>query len=282
MYPYDFNPSLRGLNPEEVFVVMPFAPVYDPIYTDLVEPGVRAAGLNLQRPLRAYRTKGDLRTTAGWIEVMEHLFTAQIILGVLTSAVNGNVQYELGIAHATQPICRQVLIAEKDYTPQFDTKDLIFMEYSALSLGDSVEELAARIRTALEGWDVNQETIVRHAIAKLAPFDFEFIMQWYLVPQFSVRTADNGPSEYEQQMAQRRPNDKRFLEGVFQRHCDAIGRLQASGLLALHTIADPPAIKFGFYWTDLGNLVLCHFKLIDEPERGRRYDNLPSHLRRLS
>ena len=72
---------------------MPFAPVYDPIYTDLVEPGVRAAGLSLQRPLRAYRTKGDLRTTSGWIEVMEHLNTAQIILGVLTSAVNGNVQY---------------------------------------------------------------------------------------------------------------------------------------------------------------------------------------------
>jgi hypothetical protein len=83
-------------------------------------------------------------------------------------------------------------------------------------------------------------------------------------------------------MAQRRPHDKRFLEGVFPRHCDAIGRLQASGLLALYTIAEPPAIKFGFYWTDLGNLVLCHFKLIDEAERRGRYDKLPSHLRRLS
>ena len=31
---------------------------------------------------------------------MEHLYTAQITLGVLTSTVNGNVQYELGIAHA--------------------------------------------------------------------------------------------------------------------------------------------------------------------------------------
>jgi hypothetical protein len=137
MYPYDFDPSLRGLNPEEVFVVMPFAPVYDPIYTDMVEPAVRVAGTSLQRSLRAYRTKGDLRTTSGWIEVMDHLYTAQIILGVLTSTVNPNVHYELGIAHATQPICRQVLIAEKDYKPQFDTKDLIFMEYSPLRPGDS-------------------------------------------------------------------------------------------------------------------------------------------------
>src|SRR5262245_453843 len=81
---------------------------------------------------------------------------------------------------------------------------------------------------------------------------------------------------------QRRPNDERFLQGVFQRHCDAIGRLQANGLLALHTIAEPPAIKFGCYWTDLGNLVLCHFKLIDEAERRRRYDRMLTHLRRLS
>lgn len=205
MYPYDFNPSLSGLNPEEVFVVMPFAPAYDPIYTDLVEPAVRATATSLQRSLRAYRSNGDLRTTSGWIEVMEHLYTAQIILGVLTSTVNANVQYELGIAHATQPISRQVLIAEKDYKPQFDTKDLIFMEYSPLKPGYSVEELAARIRTALEAWDVSQEITVRHAIAKLAPFDFEFIMQWYFEPQFSVRTADGGPHEYEQQMAPATP-----------------------------------------------------------------------------
>lgn len=90
------------------------------------------------------------------------------------------------------------------------------MEYSALAPGDSVEELVARICTALEGWDVNQEMIVRHTVAKLAPFDFKCIMQWYFVPRFSVRTADDGPREYEQQMAQRRPDDKRFWREYFR------------------------------------------------------------------
>ena len=33
------------------------------------------------------------------------------------------------------------------------------MEYSYLKPGDSVEELAARIRTALEGWNVNEESL---------------------------------------------------------------------------------------------------------------------------
>ena len=53
--------------------------------------------------------------------------TAQIVLGVLTDD-NPNVFYELGIAHATQPITRQILIAENGYKPRFDTKDLIYYD----------------------------------------------------------------------------------------------------------------------------------------------------------
>jgi hypothetical protein len=156
MYPYDFTPRLKGLNPEGVFVVMPFAGDYDKIYTELIDPAVASAGRKLGRVLRAYRTKGDLRTTSGWIEVMEHLYTAQVVLGVLTNAVNANVQYELGIAHSSQPIQRQVLIAEREHKPAFDTKDLIFMEYSASSPGDSVAELAERIQTSIEWWGLSK------------------------------------------------------------------------------------------------------------------------------
>jgi hypothetical protein len=36
MYPYEFTPRFKGLNPEEVFVVMPFAGDYDKIYTELM------------------------------------------------------------------------------------------------------------------------------------------------------------------------------------------------------------------------------------------------------
>jgi hypothetical protein len=282
MYPHDFTPTLKGLNPEEVFVVMPFAPEYDPIYADLVEPAINCTATNLKRRLMAFRTKGDLRTTSGWIEVMEHLYTAQVVLGVLTSAVNANVQYELGIAHATQSIRRQVLIAETGYQPAFDTKDLIFMQYSPRSPRDSVKELSDRIQTALQEWKVDQETMVRHAIAKITPFEFEVLMQWYSASQFAVATSGSGPGDYERRMAQLHGDDARFMDGVFQRHCDAIGRLQSSGLLGLSTRADPPRIEFTYYWTDLGNLVLCNFKLIDEEERRRRYDAMPVHLRRLS
>ena len=65
MYPYYFEPTLKGLNPEEIFVVMPFAEKYEPVFTDLVEPAVSMAGHGLGRVLQPYRTKSDRRTTSG-------------------------------------------------------------------------------------------------------------------------------------------------------------------------------------------------------------------------
>ena len=193
MYAYDFTPTLKGLNPEEVFVVMPFDTKYDPVYSDLIEPAVESTAKDIGRILKPYRTKGDLRTTSGWIEVLEHLYTAQVVLGVLTRKINANVMYELGIAHATQPIRRQVLLAEGNYRPTFDTKDLIFMKYSPRSLSDSVAELANRVKTALAEWKVEQERLVRHAIAKITPFEFEIIMIWAQQRSFVVSTSGSGP-----------------------------------------------------------------------------------------
>jgi len=282
MYPYDFTPTRKGLNPEEVFVVMPFANEYDQVYNDLILQAVDSAAKSLNRSLRPYRTKGDLRTTSGWIEVMDHLYTAQVVLGVLTNQVNANVQYELGIAHATQPIRRQVLIAEENYEPAFDTKDIIFMKYSPSSLVNSIADLADRTQTALREWEVEQESIVRHAIAKITPFEFEIVMQWASMRNFAVATIRSGPVDYELSVAQAHGHDKRYMQGVFQRHCDAIGRLQRSGLLGLNTQADPPRVEFSYYWTDLGNLVLLKFKLIREAERRQRYESMPRHLRRVT
>jgi hypothetical protein len=282
MYPYDFEPTLKGLNPEEIFIVMPFAVQYDPVFTDLVEPAVHLAGRDLGRMLEPYRTKGDRRTTSGWLEVLEHLFTAQVVLGVLTKRVNANVHYELGIAHATQPIRRQILIAEGHYKPAFDTKDLIFMQYSRTSPANSVNELAERIKTAITEWDVEQEKIVSHAIAKITPFEFEVMMHWSSIDHFNVRTSGSGPDDYKKAVAVVHERDTWYMEGVFKRHCEAIGQLQHSGLLGFNTHTNPPQIEFTYYWTDLGNLIFVRFGIIDKAERVRRYGVMPRHLRRVS
>jgi hypothetical protein len=281
MYPYNFEPTLRGLNPEEVFVVMPFDSKYDTVFKDLIEVATGRAAEKLKRSLRAYRTKGDPRTTSGWIEVLEHLFPAQVVLGVLTVETNANVHYELGIAHSTQPLSRQVLIAEDGYRPQFDTKDLIFLRYDPGNPAASVDSLAERIETALTSWSQGQERVVRHAIARLSPYDFEVVMAWGHVRSFAVKTTDGGPADYYRRMAALHAGDRDYMDGVFGRHCEAIARLQEIGLLGLETNPAPGGVTFSYWWTDLGNMVLAQFNLIDDSERRARFARMPSHLRRV-
>jgi hypothetical protein len=106
-------------------------------------------------------------------------------------------------------------------------------------------------------------------------------MQWGSRGKFAVATSGSGPADYEKMVGEVHGNDERYMQEVFQRHCDAIGRLQGSGLLGLHTHAEPSAVAFTYYWTDLGNLVLLHFGLITEAERLQRYESIPKDLRRM-
>ena len=178
MYPFDFEPSNKGINPEEIFAVMPLAEEYKDVFNILIKNATSQVAARRGIKLEAFRSDLDPRTVARWIQVLEHLYPAQIVLGVLTEKINPNVFYELGIAHATQPLSRQVLIAEKEYFPRFDTKDLIFMRYDHGNVAASIDELAKRIEAALDSWRYENELLVRKAIARLSPFDFEFVMAW--------------------------------------------------------------------------------------------------------
>jgi hypothetical protein len=175
-----------------------------------------------------------------------------------------------------------VLIAEEGYRPAFDTKDLIFMQYQPKALMAFVGRLAQRIEAALSEWEVEEEKLVRHAIAKITPFEFEIVITWAGNGHFAVATSGTGPDNYEQSISQVYGRDERFMRGVFKRHCDAIAKLQHSVLLGLSTFAVSPRVELSYYWTDLGNLVLLKFGLIDEAERTRRYEEMPRHLSRVT
>ena len=114
MYPFNFMPKGGFIDQNKIFVAMPFSEDFEAIYKDLIEPAVNEANKNRAdtEKLWLYRAKDPKHTRTGWLDILENLFTARIVMGVLTGD-NPNVFYELGIAHATQQIERQILIAEK-------------------------------------------------------------------------------------------------------------------------------------------------------------------------
>ena len=241
MYPYNFKPSRKGINSREIFIAMPFGETdeleLDNVFNDLILPAVEKAnqllGLSTESKLAAYRSEDDMRTASGWINVLEHLTSAQIVLGILTGD-NTNVFYELGIAHATQPITRQILIANKGYSPKFDTKDLIYYPYED-DLEKSIEPLAKKIEDAIKWYVVEEEKKVKQAIMQLGPYEFEVIMNHQGAPNFVFHTSREGRRHYEDAMIRNHGED--YGRGSFERHVPAITNLCRIGLLGLNTRA---------------------------------------------
>lgn len=279
MYPYDFRPKQKAINFIEVFVVMPFDKEYDDIFTKLIEPATKKANEILNytghQALSAYRTKEDIRTTSGWINVLEHLLTAQVVIGVLTSD-NANVFYELGVAHATEPITRQILIANKGYKPKFDTKDLIYYEYED-DLEKSVEPLAIRIADAIKTYAIEQERKIHQARMLLSPYEFELLMIHGGTRNFALHTSMKGKTQYEKAMV------KKFgerMKGCFEKHVQAIANLCSHGILGFNTSSDvkegKTIVHFSYHWTELGNCILNLMKLISLEELKARREGMPA------
>ena len=277
MYPYNFETRTRGLNKEMIFVVMPFSDDFDVLFTDLIDPATKYANKLLEEEsikwpqLIAFRTKDDMRTTSGWINILENLLTAQIVLGVLTSD-NPNVLYELGIAHATQQISRQVLLASKGYNPIFDTKDLIFQRYDDDLLFKSIEPLAKKIVDAIKTYSVENEMRVLKARGLVNPYGFDVLMNHGVSRNFGLKVSEEGKAEL----------DEKFGKGAGERHINGVSNLQEIGLLAFNTATRPKPgmlfVEFSYWWTPLGNEVLCLLGVIQKETMEKRNSELPRFI----
>lgn len=129
--------------PPLCFVLMPFGrkPIpggstvdFDAVYRDLIEPGIRAAGLE---PLRA-----DEELAGGVIHkpMYERLILCDYAVADLTGA-NANVFYELGLRHGIRPATTVLLSGQTDRLP-FDVGPLRTLPYSLGADGRPVEAAA--------------------------------------------------------------------------------------------------------------------------------------------
>ena len=130
--------------PPLCFVLMPFGrkPIpggstvdFDAVYRDLIEPGIRAAGLE---PLRA-----DEELAGGVIHkpMYERLILCDYAVADLTGA-NANVFYELGLRHGIRPATTVLLSAETGRLP-FDVGPLRTLPYALGADGRPTEVAAA-------------------------------------------------------------------------------------------------------------------------------------------
>lgn len=242
MYPLNLLNEIHSENEELVFVVMPFADEYLPIYTKLIKPSVKNVSKELSINLRAERNDEKQYTYEGWTEILKNIFSARLIIGVMTD-YNPNVFYELGIAHATRPLTKQILISESGFKQCFDTKDIIQMQFPRFEPEKSVQTLSKKISSCLKKSEEDLELSVRIAEASIGALELNLIENLFVNKKKSHFAINKGQ-----------------FHDFF-----SITNLCKSKVLRLSTrVLDSGNLEHSWYWTPLGIRLLKKWNKIDK------------------
>jgi len=126
-----------------VFVLMPFAPEFQPVYDDIIVPAVKAYDMNVVRADNIYSPGIVMR------QIWEHINTARFLIADLTGK-NPNVFYELGLALALER--EVILLAQSSDDVPFDLRHMRYFHYSLTgqrAIEKSKEELMKTIKDVM-------------------------------------------------------------------------------------------------------------------------------------
>ncbi len=141
-----FGIPRAGVLKVDVFVLMPFAEDFDPIYQDHISKVVREAKFTVARPQEIFRASGIMDDI--WAAISE----TRVIVAEC-SRRNPNVFYEIGIAHAIgKPV---ILITQDIEDVPFDLRHLRVIKYDTSPQGLAAFEhtLSETIKATFSGLD---------------------------------------------------------------------------------------------------------------------------------
>ena len=127
----------------KAFVIMPFDSEFQAVYTDLIKPSLENSGYEVTRADSLMNQQNILK------DIVRQIAKADLIVAELT-ALNPNVFYELGIAHALRK--RTLLITQSIEELPFDLRSYRVISYSTLfdeigRLSDSLTAIAQKANT---------------------------------------------------------------------------------------------------------------------------------------
>lgn len=126
----------------DIFMIMPFAPDFDPVYRDIVRPLAAELGLAVRRGDEFASVRGSIME-----EVWAALNACRFVIADI-SASNLNVFYELGIAHTLNKPALLITRAQKPEEVPFDVRHLRYIAYESTPEGS--ERLRGGLRAAIK------------------------------------------------------------------------------------------------------------------------------------
>jgi hypothetical protein len=248
---------------DQVFVAMPFSPLFHSIFDSIIEPAIRHVTVN-GKPLTARIVN---RATSGSPDIHEQIFDAilhsRLVIadmtvqatcrgedGIVRWQANANVAYEVGLAAAWRNPEDVLLIhqAHSDHRYSFDVQNLRHVQYD-IGSNNAVQLLSEEIVRA-----INQSKFVADsAFDKLAGAMSPVALQYMYM---EVKRA--FPC-----VAYLKPS----LGGITDPRIEAISELLAKGVIKnRHVVNQGEGLGIGivFEWTELGLQLLLKHGAIDK------------------
>ncbi len=246
MYPFDFKPSNLWINNELIFVAMPFNKKYNPVYYNLIEPSL----YEVNKDFEIYRSDFKKVTNVIWNDILENLYSAKLTIGVLTGH-NPNVYYELGIAHATQQIQRQLLLApHKRFRSKFDVQHFSYTPYDPEQPENSIENLVNDIKNQLAEFDESKVKLLENAVMTLSTYENLFL-----------QTMGSFSSHFNITDLQGKLTDIMLVHIAFN---------ELIKKKFLRYSYNGQKKESSYYWTELGNTILFQKHIIDYDTKENR------------
>ena len=173
MYPRDFFDTYwRPDLVDEVFIAMPFSDEFDPIWQSVIRPAVEK---DQSKTLSAHRVDATVLAGSVITAILEGVARGRLILADISITTegkwagqrNGNVMYEVGLAHAVRQATEVVLIRSDHEPISFDVSGIKIHHYGKDDLPSARKSLGSLINDHLNQIEQFKSLKVQLAIRKL-------------------------------------------------------------------------------------------------------------------
>ncbi|MBA3442505.1 MAG: hypothetical protein H0T92_21830 [Pyrinomonadaceae bacterium] len=162
---------------------MSFAPEFDSRWVEIIEPLV-----SKQLKLKANRVDYNLSGESIVFDIMDGIAHARLVIADITSTQmsdvtgtvwpqrNGNVMWELGIAH-TMRVPNDVLVIRSDNQPSiFDLTQFRAFTYDPTQVGEALHSLEFLAQDRLRATKQDQDAYVTRCAGSLDPASLNFLL----------------------------------------------------------------------------------------------------------
>ena len=245
MYPRDyFDTFWRGDLRNEVFVAMSFAEEFGPVWTDAIKPAIEEDN---KLGLVAHRVDATALCGSVITEILDGIAHARLVLvelsvcraGRWTGQRNGNVMYELGLAHPIRQPAELVLLRSDSEPLDFDIAQIRVHHYKPDDLSSARRLVARRIPDALAEIDAVKGLRVDHVASQLDADCLGLAARTGHGPYFHVPHASTM---------------RDVMEQTARGEKNAIARMLELGLLRFDSNFE--ANLYAYHWTSFGDAVL--------------------------